>query len=146
MGASKFGQGNLSQLGPNQQPVQTVGTTPVVFYLPEISDLDVISFHLVVESGGVQGSWLIEGSNDYNEVAWNGLPANAGHWVTITPATLPAEFFPAVVAVTAAYPAASGNQFVRSGVKIGFRAMRFTFTPTSSTGLVSVYAVGKASN
>lgn len=146
MSASIIGQGNLSQLGPNQQPVQTVGTTPVVFLLQYTGNVDVVTLQLIIESGSItSGTWTIDGSNDYNDVGNNGLPANAGHWTPIAPAAFPAVFSPAIVAVTANYPAASGNQGI-TGFKFGWRALRITFTPITGTGLVSVYAVAKASN
>jgi hypothetical protein len=146
MSAAKFGQGNLSQLGPGQVPVQTVGVTPVVFPVVMVDDFDVITLQLVIESGTItNGNWTIEGSNDYNETAWNGLPANAGHWTPITPAAFPALFAPALVATTANYPAASGNQGI-TGFKFGWRHLRITFTPITGAGLISVYAVAKASN
>lgn len=145
MGASKFGQGNLSQLGPNQQPVQTVGTTPVVFFL-NTEDFDVTTLQLIIESGTItSGTWTLDGSNDYIETAWGGTAAVAGHFTPITPAAMPAVFSPAIVAVTANYPAASGNQAI-TGFKFGWRTIRITFTPITGAGLISVYAFAKASN
>lgn len=148
MSASKFGQGTLSQLGTNQLPVQTVGTTPVVFYL-NTEDFDVTTLQLIVESGTTSSAtWTIDGSNDYLELSWGG---NAGksdansHWTPITPGAMPAVFSPALVAVTANYPAASGNQAI-TGFKFGWRTLRITFTPITGNGLISVYAFAKASN
>lgn len=149
MSASKWGQGNLSgslpgpaSPGPNQQ---TVGTNPIVWYL-NLEDFDVASLQLIIEDGNVQGAWTFDGSNDYNDLSWGGTAAVAGHWTPITPAAFPSELFPALVAVTTVYPAASGNQCIRSGTKLGWRTLRITFTPTSGASHISVYAFAKASN
>lgn len=147
MSASQFGQGNLSQLGPNQQPVQTVGTTPVVFQPIMCNDLDVLTLQLVIESGTItSGTWTIDGSNDYAETAWAGTAAVAGHWTPITPGAYGAALFsPALVGASANYPAAAGNQAI-TGAKFGWRTIRVTFTPITGAGLISVYAFAKASN
>lgn len=145
MSCGKWGQGNLSALGPNQSPVQTVGTTPVVFQVINTEDFDVVTLQLVIESGTLSsGTWTIDGSNDYLEVA-NGYPSNAGHWTPITPAAMPSVFSPALAGTVANYPAASGNQAI-TGVKFGWRSIRITYTPITGAGLVSVYAFAKASN
>jgi len=143
MSASKFGQGKDGALAPGPS-IQTVGTTPVPFYL-YTEDFDVVTLQLVIESGTVTGAWTIDGSNDYNDLSWAGLAANAGHWTPITPAAMPAIFSPALVAVTAPYPAASGNQGI-TGFKFGWKYLRITFTPATNSGLISVYAFAKASN
>jgi hypothetical protein len=148
MSASKYGQGNLSQLGPNQLPVQTVGTTPVVFLL-YAEDFDVVTLQLIIESGTISsGTWTIDGSNDYADIGQAGTaPKNGGaeHWTPVIPAAFPAVFSPALVAVVANYPAASGNQGI-TGFKFGWRTLRITFTPITGAGLISVYAFAKASN
>lgn len=141
MSASKFGQGPLSALAQN---VQTVGVTPVVRYLEAI-DFDVTTLQLIVESGTLNGNWTLDGSNDYAESNWDGQPSTAGHWTPIVPAAAPALFQPALAAVIANYPAATGNQAI-NGFKFGWRTIRITFTPTAGAGLISIFAVAKASN
>jgi len=142
--ASKWGQGRDSALAPGPS-FQTVGTTPVVFFV-NTEDFDVVTLQLVIESGTLtSGNWTIDGSNDYIENGWAGQAANAGHWTPITPAAMPAVFSPALVATTANYPAASGNQGI-TGFKFGWRTLRITYTPITGAGLISVYAFAKASN
>lgn len=90
------------------------------------------SVGLVVTGAPVTGAWKFEVSNDW---AVQGLYQNvtAGYWADVT-----ALFTPAIVSVSAAYPAASGNQAVQAA-PVGFRSMRGTFTPATKAGLVSVY-------
>ena len=143
MSVGKYGQGTLSALAPGPS-VLTVGTTPVVFYL-NTEDFDVTTLQLVIENGNVTGAWTIDGSNDFNDLSWGGTAANAGHWTPITPAAMPAVFSPALAAVAAVYPAASGNQGI-TGFKFGWRTLRITFTPATGASNISVYAFAKASN
>jgi hypothetical protein len=141
MGASQFGAGLRSAL---LQNVTTVGVVPVVCYLSAIS-FDVATLQLIVESGTLTGNWTLDGSNDYAEANWEGQPATAGHWTPIVPAASPAMWQPALAAVVAPYPAATGNQAI-NGFGFGWRTVRITFTPTANTGVISVFAVAKASN
>jgi len=143
MSASKWGQGRDSGLAPGPS-VQTVGTTPVQFFL-NTEDFDVTTIQLIVEDGNVTGAWSFDGSNDYIENGWAGCAANAGHFTPITPAAEPAVFSPALVAVAAVYPAASGNQAI-TGKKFGWRTLRITFTPATGASHISVFAFAKASN
>lgn len=142
MSASKFGQGPLSALLKNV--AVTFGFPALVCYLEAI-DFDVTTLQLIIESGTVTGNWTLDGSNDYAEANWDGQPVTPGHWTPIVPAAAPAMWQPALAAVVAPYPAASGNQAI-NGFGFGWRTIRITFTPTANAGVVSVFAVAKASN
>ncbi len=142
--SQKKGVGTESAIGPGPS-VQTVGTTPIVFNILNTEDYDVVTLQLTIEDGNVTGAWTIDGSNDYNDMAWAGANANAGHWTPITPAAFPAVFSPALAAVAAVYPAASGNQGI-TGFKFGWRSLRVTFTPATGASHISVFAFLKASS
>ncbi len=98
------------------------------------------SVGLTVTGAPVTGSWLIEGSNDYAKANWGGQNATAGHWADL--ATL---IYPALVSVTAPYPAASGNQLLNFA-PLGVRTLRATLTPATKAGLISVFGYGKSSS
>lgn len=102
------------------------------------------SVGLVVTGAPVTGAWKIEVSNDWSR---QGLYQNvtAGYWADITAkfSDTSSTFVPAIVSVTAAYPAASGNQYVQAA-PIAARSMRVTFTPATKAGLVSVYKYARS--
>lgn len=99
---------------------------------------------LIVTGAAVTGAWKVELSNDW---ARQGLYQNvtSGYWSDVTAlfANTGSPFFPAIVAVSAAYPAASGNQYSQMA-PCGARSARVTFTPATKAGLISIYKFARS--
>lgn len=141
MSASKFGQGVQSRLLYQSPTVGVVAQSAII----DLEDFDVASVQLIVESGTLTGAWTLDVSNDYAKANWGGQNDTPGHWTPIVPAASGTPAYPALVAVTAPYPAASGNQYINLA-GLGARALRITFTPATNTGVISIFAFAKSSN
>jgi hypothetical protein len=113
--------------------VSTSGTTPIVSDVIDCAKWRGISFQLITTST-LHGDWKVEVSNDYSDGLLN-AQALAGRWSDIT-----SQFSPAIVTVTAA-----SNQYVQLDPFAG-GALRFTFTPSSSSGTISVCGFGKTNS
>ena len=119
----------------------TSGTTPVNTGAMDARMADIVSAQLV--TNGLSGAWKIEISNDevvqttsVGAVAY-GQPGNAGTWTDIT-----ASFSPALVAVVSG----TSGENQRAEGPSGYRAIRYTFTPTSGAGAAKVIGTMKASS
>ena len=97
----------------------------------------------VTLSGGValQGAWTCDVSLDYVDAHLPGLNqlANAGHWAPVSTkfANTGSPFFPAIAAVTTA-----SNQYLQMYPFVG-RAVRWTFTPSTGQGNITILYAAK---
>jgi hypothetical protein len=122
----------------------TSGTTPVVSRIMSLENIDVVGAQLITDAAGT-GAWKVEVSNDYDPAETGGPPygqvpgtqssttaASTAHWSDIT-----SGFSPSIAAVTAA-----SSQPIQ--MTVGFRAIRFTYTPATGTANAIVIAFGKS--
>jgi len=132
---------------PTNGPAIPTGTTPVVSDVMGCLLIADVNLSLLVTSTGptLDGTWLIEASNNYNATEEYGATPNAGTWHDVTAAFVTAAGG-AIVAV-AHGTAATYKQMVQVGVtswlSAAFRHLRVTFTPTAGTGTCEVWAIGK---
>lgn len=123
-----YGQG-----GEGYRSMPTSGTTPVVLGIFSIANFDALGAQLITDAAGT-GAWKVEVSNDYEQGEAGGPPygqvpgqttaalaAAAAHWSDIT-----SGFSPAIAAV-----AAASSQAIQ--LNVGFRTIRFTYTPATGT-------------
>lgn len=123
------------QVTPINQVVDfTEDQDPVVSPVIHLDRVGAASVQLSANSGGgdLEGTWLLEASNDYSDSVGNANHINAGEWVNLDSDS---------VDITAVEGVAI-KQLVRLGV-IDFLFMRITFTPTAGAGLIKADVGGK---
>lgn len=135
-------------LGNNDQFSLVLGSTPISDTTRRTStevglkDIDNVSYELWADGNGgtntLAGSFGFEVSNDFTtdgDTAGYGANQNAGHWFDIT-----ADLSPAIPALTSG---SGGMPWMVNFQFLPFRYIRCYFTPTSGTGFVYAYVIGK---
>lgn len=144
MNKTTYGQGNEYQLA----ALRTVAdTTPVVSTVLDLADKDNLGLQLIADggggAGGIDGAWKIEVSNNYapgGTGSPSGQVPSTARWIDITASALWVD----AVAAVAHGTAATRNQYVQPKYPVGARSLRVTFTASTGTGSVGVFAFAKS--
>lgn len=145
MGKNTFGDGTQCYV---MAPAVVADTAAHSCIVTALEKLDYFGAILLAGGGAgtLDGAWKVEFSDDYSGPAAgssaDGQPPNASTatWVDVTASAIWVD----AIAAVAHASAATTKQYVQPKYPVGARAVRFTFTGTTGSAIVSVIFYAKS--